>query len=92
LTPDLLIGDLKLMANIGLYRSTRHSMIAGVVGGIAERYNWNANLLRVIFIAVSIMSAAFPGILVYIVLWFVIPKRPAHFDNNSNNGDFRSVN
>lgn len=80
------------MANIGLYRSTRHSIIAGVVGGIAERYGWNANLLRVIFIAVSFLSAAFPGILVYIVLWLVMPKRPANFDNNGNNGGVRTVN
>lgn len=80
------------MANIGLYRSTRHSIIAGVLGGIAERYGWNANLLRVIFIVISLMSVAFPGILVYIVLWLVMPKRPAGFDNNSNNDSFRTVN
>ena len=63
------------MANIGLYRSSRSNMIAGVMGGIAERFGWNANLLRVIFIVISIMSAAFPGILVYLVLWLVMPKQ-----------------
>ncbi|MDC5121447.1 PspC domain-containing protein [Acinetobacter baumannii] len=63
------------MANSGLYRSNRQSMIAGVMGGIAERFGWNANLLRIIFVLVSIMSAAFPGILVYLVLWLVIPKK-----------------
>ncbi|WP_151759958.1 PspC domain-containing protein [Acinetobacter nosocomialis] len=63
------------MTNSGLYRSNRQSMIAGVMGGIAERFGWNANLLRIIFVLVSVMSAAFPGILVYSVLWLVIPKR-----------------
>jgi len=63
------------MANVGLYRSNRQNMIAGVMGGIAERFGWNANLLRIIFILVSVMSAAFPGILVYLVLWLVIPKQ-----------------
>lgn len=63
------------MANIGLYRSARSNMIAGVMGGIAERFGWNANLLRVIFILISMMSAAFPGILVYLVLWLVMPKQ-----------------
>ena len=62
------------MANVGLYRSSRRHMIAGVMGGIAERFGWNANLLRVIFVLVSLMSAAFPGILVYLVLWLLIPK------------------
>ena len=37
------------MTNSGLYRSNRQSMIAGVMGGIAERFSWNANLLRLIF-------------------------------------------
>ena len=63
------------MANSGLYRSNQQSMIAGVMGGIAERFGWNANLLRLIFVIVSIMSAAFPGILVYLILWLVIPKQ-----------------
>ena len=36
------------MANVGLYRSHRQNMIAGVMGGIAERFGWNANLLRTI--------------------------------------------
>ena len=71
------------MANVGLYRSNRSNMIAGVMGGIAERFGWNANLLRLIFVIVSVMSAAFPGILVYLVLWLVIPKQ-----NQSNTPNY----
>ncbi|MDO7198032.1 PspC domain-containing protein [Acinetobacter pittii] len=67
------------MASSGLYRSNRHSMIAGVMGGIAERFGWNVTLLRVIFVLISIMSAAFPGILVYLVLWLVIPKKQPEY-------------
>ena len=63
------------MANSGLYRSSQQSIVAGVMGGIAERFGWNANLLRLIFVIISLMSAAFPGILVYLVLWLVIPKQ-----------------
>lgn len=37
------------MSSSGLYRSSRQQMIAGVMGGIAERFGWNANLLRVLF-------------------------------------------
>lgn len=64
------------MSNSGLYRSNQQKIIAGVMGGIAERFGWNANLLRVIFVLVSIISSGFPGILVYLVLWFVMPKQP----------------
>nr|WP_273777552.1 PspC domain-containing protein [Acinetobacter sp. GSS19] len=67
------------MATSGLYRSNRQSMIAGVMGGIAERFGWNPNLLRIIFVLVSVMSAAFPGILVYLVLWLLIPKQANTF-------------
>ncbi|NAS01493.1 PspC domain-containing protein [Acinetobacter haemolyticus] len=63
------------MTTSGLYRSNQKSMIAGVMGGIAERFGWNVNLLRLIFVVISIMSAAFPGILVYLILWLVIPKK-----------------
>ncbi|KAA8731715.1 PspC domain-containing protein [Acinetobacter qingfengensis] len=63
------------MQTKGLYRSDSQHMIAGVMGGIAERFGWNANLLRIVFVLVSISSAGFPGILVYLVLWLVMPKQ-----------------
>ena len=78
------------MANVGLYRSNRSNMIAGVMGGIAERFGWNANLLRIIFIFVSCLSAAFPGILVYLVLWLLIPKQAKLEQRNDHN--MRTVN
>ena len=49
-------------------------MLAGVVGGIARRFGWNSNLLRVIFVLVSIASAGFPGILAYLILWLLMPE------------------
>lgn len=61
-----------------LYRSRRHRMIAGVCGGFAEWLGWNPTWVRVLFVIVSIASVAFPGILVYLALWLVIPKEPAY--------------
>ncbi|MCG2608912.1 MULTISPECIES: PspC domain-containing protein [unclassified Acinetobacter] len=82
------------MANVGLYRSNRQNMIAGVMGGIAERFGWNATLLRIIFILVSVMSAAFPGILVYLILWLVIPKQQNTMfaQSQAYNNPIRTVN
>lgn len=57
-----------------LSRSLNDRMIAGVMGGIAHRFGWNATLLRILFVVVSIASAAFPGILVYLILWLLIPN------------------
>jgi len=50
-------------------------MIAGVCGGIAEWLGWNATLVRILYVLVSIFSAAFPGIVAYIVLWILMPER-----------------
>ena len=52
---------------------SRDKMIAGVCAGIAEYFGWEITLFRVMFVLVSILSVAFPGILVYVVLWAVMP-------------------
>ena len=57
-----------------LQRSNRHKMIAGVCGGLAEWLGWDVTLVRVLYVLVSILSVAFPGILVYVILWFVMPR------------------
>jgi phage shock protein C len=57
-----------------LSRSLDDRMIAGVMGGIARRYGWSSTWLRVAYVVGSILSAAFPGLLVYLVLWLLIPN------------------
>lgn len=54
-------------------RSATDRVVAGVIGGIAHRYGWNPTLLRVLYVVGSALSAAFPGILVYLVLWVLLP-------------------
>ncbi|MDM7555224.1 PspC domain-containing protein [Xanthomonas fragariae] len=63
------------MSTTTLSRSLNDRMIAGVVGGIARRLGWSSTLLRVLFVIVSIASAAFPGILVYVILWLLLPNQ-----------------
>jgi phage shock protein C len=57
-----------------LSRSRSDRVLAGVMGGIARRFGWNSTLVRVLFVIVSVISAAFPGILVYLILWLLIPE------------------
>jgi len=57
-----------------LHRSKKNRMIAGVLGGLAEYFDMDPTLMRVGYVVISIVSVAFPGILVYIVLWMVIPE------------------
>lgn len=56
-----------------LRRSRRHRMIAGVIGGLADYFGLDPTTLRVVYVVGSILSAAFPGILVYLLLWIVMP-------------------
>jgi len=60
-----------------LTRSRRHRLIAGVCGGIAEYLDVDVTVVRILYILVSILSAAFPGILAYIILMFVMPPPDA---------------
>ncbi len=57
-----------------LSRPLDDRVLAGVVGGIARRFGWNSTLLRVLYVVFSALSAAFPGILVYVVLWLLMPE------------------
>jgi phage shock protein C len=61
---------------MALHRSTKNKMIAGVCGGFAESLGWDPTLVRILYVLVSIFSAAFPGILVYLILWVLLPQEP----------------
>ena len=65
------LGDRKL-------RRSRNRMIAGVCGGLAEWLGWPTDRVRIAYVVVSILSAAFPGILTYLVLWFLMPGPEAN--------------
>jgi phage shock protein C len=55
-------------------RSRTDRMIAGVCGGLAKALGWPPTSVRILYVIVSVLSAAFPGILAYIILWAVMPE------------------
>lgn len=59
-----------------LYRSTTDRKIAGVCGGLAEYTNVDPTIWRVIFVILLLPGGA-PGLLPYIILWIVVPEKPA---------------
>jgi phage shock protein C len=60
-----------------LRRSRSDRIIAGVCAGLAHHFGLDPTLVRVLYVLASILSVAFPGIVVYLVLWIVIPEEPA---------------
>ena len=56
-----------------LTKSKKSSMLFGICGGIAEWLDWDPTIVRVAYVLASIFSVAFPGILIYIMLIFIMP-------------------
>jgi phage shock protein C len=61
-----------------LRRSGDDQMILGICGGIAEWLGWSATRVRIVYVLVSLLSAAFPGIIFYLLLWFLMPPPLKH--------------
>jgi phage shock protein PspC (stress-responsive transcriptional regulator) len=57
-----------------LTRPREGKMIAGVCAGLAERFGWNANVVRLLFVLSCLLPG--PQIVIYLVLWVIMPKRP----------------
>jgi len=57
-----------------LARNPNDAWLGGVCGGIARWLGWNSTAVRILYVLISIGSVAFPGILVYIILWIVMPS------------------
>ena len=57
-----------------LTRSVEDRQIAGVCAGIATYMGWDVALVRVGYVLLSIASIGFPGVLVYLVMWLVVPE------------------
>ena len=62
------------MAHNSLVRSRRHRMLGGVCGGLAKWIGWDPTVVRILSVLGSVLSAAFPGALVYIILWLIMPE------------------
>jgi phage shock protein PspC (stress-responsive transcriptional regulator) len=51
----------------------KNGIIAGVCGGIADSFGWDATLVRVLYVTISVLSVAVPGLLIYVILWLLVP-------------------
>lgn len=70
-----------------LYRNERDKMLAGVCSGLAEYFDMDVTWMRIIFVFAAIFG--FSGVLIYIILWIVIPSKPFTPNFSSYNTDYR---
>ena len=57
-----------------LYRSRTNRQVAGVCGGLAEHFNMDATLIRVLFVVLAVLGGS--GIIIYIAMWIIVPQKP----------------
>lgn len=58
-----------------LFRSSADRVVAGVCGGLSQWLGWDPTVVRILYILISLFSAAFPGLIIYIILWVVMPEK-----------------
>lgn len=49
--------------------------LGGVCGGIAEFFGIDATLVRLAYALLTLFSATFPGLLLYIIMWAIVPQK-----------------
>jgi phage shock protein C len=57
-----------------LYRSRSNRMLAGVCGGVAQYFNVDATLIRVLFVLLAVLGGS--GLLLYLAMWIIVPNEP----------------
>lgn len=67
-----------------LYRSSTNKKIAGVCGGLAEYFDIDATIVRIIFV-ILLLPGGFPGLIPYLILWAVMPLRPTDIGTDPDN-------
>jgi phage shock protein C len=59
-------------------RSGTNRWLAGVCGGLAEELGWSPGRVRLVWVVATVLTG-FSGVLVYLALWFLMPKAPFVF-------------
>jgi phage shock protein C len=57
-----------------LYRSKSNRKLAGVCGGLAQYFNLDVTLIRVLFIALAVLGGS--GLVLYLAMWIIVPNEP----------------
>jgi phage shock protein C len=57
-----------------LYRSKSRRVLAGVCGGLAQYFNLDATLIRVLFVLLAVLGGS--GLVLYVAMWIIVPNQP----------------
>ncbi len=71
-----------------LYRLEKEKKIAGICAGIAEEFKFDVTIVRLVFIFLTVFTGFWPGIITYLVGWYLIPLK----DDSSRPENYSSGN
>jgi phage shock protein C len=57
-----------------LYRSKTNRKLGGVCGGLAQYFNLDVTLIRVLFVLLAVLGGS--GLILYVAMWIIVPKEP----------------
>jgi phage shock protein C len=63
-----------------LYRSHDDRRVAGVCGGLAKHFDLPSSRMRTVWVLGTLFSAAFPGLFLYLALWYLLPEEPSNVE------------
>ena len=66
---------LEIQMTKNIYRLQSNKMIGGVCAGLAEYLDIDATLIRLLFVAVGLLTALFPMLIFYIIAWIIMPVK-----------------
>jgi phage shock protein C len=58
-----------------LYRSRSNRQVAGVCGGLAQYFNLDVTLIRILFVVLAVLGGS--GLVIYLAMWIIVPNEPA---------------
>jgi phage shock protein C len=67
-----------------LYRSRSNRQVAGVCGGLAQYFNLDATLIRILFVVLAVLGGS--GLLLYVAMWIIVPNEPSTAAQSSRDG------
>lgn len=73
---------MKIKLNKRLYRSQKDQQIAGVCGGVADYLGVDPTLVRLLWVIFAIAGG--PGLLLYVIMWAIVPQEPEFVQATAN--------
>lgn len=65
---------MEIQAPKRLVRSRNDKLLAGICGGLASYLDIDPTIIRLLYVLATLFTVVFPGVLIYIIMWIIVPK------------------